>query len=58
MVNTETSKVPPPKSKTKMFYSYSPFLYKPYAMAAAVCSFKILTTLSPEMAPASFVAYL
>jgi len=27
-------------------------------MAAAVGSFKILTTLSPEIAPASLVAYL
>jgi len=40
-----------------MFYSPD-FLSKPYAIAAAVGSFKILTTFIPEIVPASFVAYL
>jgi len=57
MVRMETSKVPPPKSKTKIFYSPD-FLSKPYAIAAAVGSFKILTTFIPEIVPASLVAYL
>jgi hypothetical protein len=53
----ETSKVPPPKSKTKIFYSPC-YLSKPYATAAAVGSFRILTTFKPEIVPASLVAYL
>lgn len=53
----ETSKVPPPKSKTKIFDS-TYFESKPYAIAAAVGSFKILTTFKPAIFPASFVAYL
>jgi len=57
IVSMETSKVPPPKSKTNIFYSPD-FLSKPYAIAAAVGSFRILTTLIPEIVPASLVAYL
>jgi hypothetical protein len=37
-----TSKVPPPKSKTKMFFLVVIFLSKPYAIADAVGSFIIL----------------
>jgi len=53
----ETSKVPPPKSKTNIFYS-SALLSNPYAIAAAVGSFNILTTFKPAITPASFVADL
>jgi len=38
---------------------YAPFiLSRPYAIAAAVGSFKILATLRPAIVPASFVADL
>jgi len=57
IVKIETSKVPPPKSNTKMFFSPD-FLSRPYAIAAAVGSFKIRTTFKPAIVPASFVAYL
>jgi len=53
----DTSKVPPPRSNTKMCFSPD-FLSKPYAIAAAVGSFKTLTTFKPAIVPASFVAYL
>lgn len=52
----DTSKVPPPKSKINTFFSPYPFLSMPYAMAAAVGSLMILSTFSPAMQPASFVA--
>jgi len=52
---TETSNVPPPKSKTRIF-SFS--LSKPYAKAAAVGSLTILRTSKPAIFPASFVACL
>ena len=35
IVNRDTSKVPPPRSKTRMFISPA-FLSRPYAIAAAV----------------------
>jgi hypothetical protein len=57
IVNRETSKVPPPKSKTIMFFSPY-FLSIPYAIAAAVGSLMILSTSSPAIKPASLVAYL
>ena len=53
---SETSKVPPPKSKINTFLSLST-LSKPYAIAAAVGSLIILNTSSPAIIPASFVAW-
>jgi len=50
----DTSKVPPPKSKTATVFDSD--LSKPYAIAAAVGSLMILSTLRPAMVPASFVA--
>ena len=57
IVKTLTSNVPPPRSKTRMFFS-PPFLSNPYAMAAAVGSLIILATFRPAMTPASLVACL
>ena len=54
--NIETSKVPPPKSYTATRPSF--FLSKPYAKAAAVGSFIILSTFKPAIFPASLVACL
>ena len=51
---TETSNVPPPKSKIKT--TSFVFFSKPYANAAAVGSFKILSTSKPAIVPASLVA--
>jgi hypothetical protein len=49
----------PPISKIKILRSLPSFsLSKPYAIAAAVGSLIIRTTLSPEIVPASLVAYL
>mmetsp|Transcript_17083 Transcript_17083/g.53112 ORF Transcript_17083/g.53112 Transcript_17083/m.53112 type:complete len:271 (-) Transcript_17083:544-1356(-) len=56
MVRSETSKVPPPRSNTRMFFSPS-FLSSPYAIAAAVGSLMMRITLSPEIVPASLVAW-
>ena len=53
----DTSKVPPPKSNTKMVCSLST-LSMPYASAAAVGSLIIRLTSSPAILPASFVACL
>mmetsp|Transcript_44073 Transcript_44073/g.93784 ORF Transcript_44073/g.93784 Transcript_44073/m.93784 type:complete len:210 (+) Transcript_44073:268-897(+) len=53
IVNKDTSKVPPPRSYTKMFFSA--FLSRPYAMAAAVGSLIIRSTFKPAMDPASLV---
>jgi len=53
----ETSNVPPPKSYTIIFWSWSS-LSIPNAKAAAVGSFIILNTSSPAILPASFVACL
>ena len=51
----DTSNVPPPKSNTKIFSSWST-LSKPYAKAAAVGSFTIRSTSKPAIRPASLVA--
>src|SRR5918998_114699 len=51
----ETSKVPPPRSKTRIVWS-SP-LSSPYASAAAVGSLTMRWTLSPAISPASLVAW-
>jgi hypothetical protein len=58
IVSKDTSKVPPPKSKIKTFFSPLPFLSSPYAIAAAVGSLIILRTFNPAIIPASLVAYL
>mmetsp|Transcript_5011 Transcript_5011/g.10806 ORF Transcript_5011/g.10806 Transcript_5011/m.10806 type:complete len:204 (+) Transcript_5011:1281-1892(+) len=55
MDNSVTSKVPPPRSNTRMFSSLS-FLSSPYAMAAAVGSLMTLSIVSPAIFPASLVA--
>lgn len=54
----DTSNVPPPRSNTRMFFSYSPspILLRPYASAAAVGSLTIRTTFKPAITPASLVA--
>jgi len=44
MTNKLTSKVPPPKSKIKIFFSPDVYLSSPYAIAAAVGSLIILRT--------------
>lgn len=49
MVKMDTSKVPPPRSKIRTFFSPLKFLSKPYARAAAVGSFMILKTLIPKI---------
>mmetsp|Transcript_21761 Transcript_21761/g.68166 ORF Transcript_21761/g.68166 Transcript_21761/m.68166 type:complete len:528 (+) Transcript_21761:810-2393(+) len=51
----ETSKVPPPRSKTATSLPSS-FLSMPYARAAAVGSLMMRRTSSPAIFPASFVA--
>ena len=51
----ETSNVPPPKSYTMIFCSFS--LSRPYASAAAVGSLIILFTSRPAILPASLVAW-
>mmetsp|Transcript_4680 Transcript_4680/g.6924 ORF Transcript_4680/g.6924 Transcript_4680/m.6924 type:complete len:223 (+) Transcript_4680:1006-1674(+) len=56
MVRSDTSKVPPPRSKIRTFFS-SPFLSRPYAMAAAVGSLMMRRTLRPAIEPASLVAW-
>ena len=56
IVSSVTSKVPPPRSKTRMFSSLS-FLSRPYAMAAAVGSLMTRSTVRPAMVPASLVAW-
>ena len=53
-----TSKVPPPKSNTRMLMSSSDCLSIPYARLAAVGSFTSLTTSRPAIVPASLVAVL
>jgi hypothetical protein len=55
MVKMLTSKVPPPRSNTRIFFS-PPFLSKPYAIAAAVGSLMIRATFKPAIIPASLVA--
>jgi len=58
-VRIDTSKVPPPRSKTKIFCLPSPplLLSRPYAIATAVGSLIIRMTLRPAIAPASMVAF-
>ena len=51
---SETSNVPPPRSKIMIFCSFS--LSIPYARAAAVGSLIIRMTSSPAILPASLVA--
>ena len=58
MVKSDTSNVPPPRSKIKMFCSPLFFFSSPYAIAAAVGSLIIRRTFNPDIAPASFVACL
>ena len=53
----DTSNVPPPKSYTKTVCDLS-CLSSPYASAAAVGSFIILSTSKPAILPAFFVACL
>mmetsp|Transcript_33364 Transcript_33364/g.53785 ORF Transcript_33364/g.53785 Transcript_33364/m.53785 type:complete len:218 (+) Transcript_33364:1077-1730(+) len=60
--STDTSKVPPPKSKMSTFAPsvapFSPVLSSsPYAIAAAVGSLMTRTTSSPAMVPAAMVAF-
>jgi hypothetical protein len=60
MVRMETSKVPPPRSNTRIFFSpVSPpaLLSRPYAMAAAVGSLMMRTMLRLAIVPASLVAW-
>ena len=52
----ETSKVPPPRSKTRTVCSLEP-LSRPYARAAAVGSLTMRRTLKPAISPASLVAW-
>ena len=52
-----TSRVPPPRSKTRIFWD-CPALSRPYARAAAVGSLMIRTTSRPAILPASLVACL
>ncbi len=52
---TDTSNVPPPRSKTQIFSFF--FLSSPYASAAAVGSGSTRRTFSPAISPASLVAF-
>ena len=51
--NSETSCVPPPKSKIKILRCFSVILSRPYAIAAAVGSLIIRKILRPAITPAS-----
>src|SRR3712207_2561913 len=53
--STDTSNVPPPRSKTRIVWSDS--LSRPYASEAAVGSLMMRLTSRPAMRPASFVAW-
>mmetsp|Transcript_21299 Transcript_21299/g.54241 ORF Transcript_21299/g.54241 Transcript_21299/m.54241 type:complete len:231 (-) Transcript_21299:417-1109(-) len=55
MVRSDTSKVPPPRSKMSTLRSDEEPLSRPYAMAAAVGSLMMRSTFRPEMEPASLV---
>mmetsp|Transcript_17883 Transcript_17883/g.44316 ORF Transcript_17883/g.44316 Transcript_17883/m.44316 type:complete len:370 (+) Transcript_17883:716-1825(+) len=62
ILSNDTSKVPPPRSNTRMVCSFlapsSPSVFlrsRPYASAAAVGSLMMRSTSSPAMAPASLV---
>ena len=54
----ETSKVPPPISKTKIVFSFDVSSFNPYAIAAAVGSLITLKISNPAIVPASLVACL
>mmetsp|Transcript_13194 Transcript_13194/g.35717 ORF Transcript_13194/g.35717 Transcript_13194/m.35717 type:complete len:339 (-) Transcript_13194:291-1307(-) len=54
-VRTDTSKVPPPRSKTMMVSLY--FFSSPYAREAAVGSLTMRITCRPAILPASFVPW-
>ena len=54
MFSSYTSKVPPPRSQSRMFYSL--FLPRPYVMAAAVGSLMMHSTFRTEISPAWRVA--
>ena len=54
--SSDTSKVPPPRSKTRTVWSAS-LLSRPYASAAAVGSLMIRSTSRPAICPASLVAW-
>ncbi|CAM5721787.1 hypothetical protein SFUMM280S_02053 [Streptomyces fumanus] len=53
--SSDTSKVPPPRSKTRTVWSFS--RSRPYASAAAVGSLMIRSTFRPAISPASLVAW-
>mmetsp|Transcript_12628 Transcript_12628/g.31494 ORF Transcript_12628/g.31494 Transcript_12628/m.31494 type:complete len:266 (+) Transcript_12628:963-1760(+) len=55
IVSSETSNVPPPRSKMSTLRSADDCLSRPYAIAAAVGSLMMRSTLSPAMEPASLV---
>mmetsp|Transcript_60340 Transcript_60340/g.159524 ORF Transcript_60340/g.159524 Transcript_60340/m.159524 type:complete len:266 (+) Transcript_60340:733-1530(+) len=55
IVSSDTSKVPPPRSKMRTLRSDDDCLSRPYAIAAAVGSLMIRSTLRPAMEPASLV---
>ena len=55
MVRRETSKVPPPRSKMSTLRSDDDCLSRPYAIAAAVGSLMMRSTLRPAIEPASLV---
>ena len=61
ILRSDTSKVPPPRSKTRMVCDSGfsgpplPFLSRPYASAAAVGSLMMRSTSRPAMVPASLV---
>ena len=53
--NSDTSNVPPPRSKIRIFFSSDDSFSKPYAIAAAVGSLIMRKILSPAILPASIV---
>ena len=55
IVRSETSKVPPPRSKMSTLRSDDDCLSRPYAIAAAVGSLMMRSTLRPAIEPASLV---
>jgi len=55
VADLDTSKVPPPRSNTRIVWS-APSLSRPYASAAAVGSLMIRNTSRPAICPASLVA--
>mmetsp|Transcript_71125 Transcript_71125/g.160920 ORF Transcript_71125/g.160920 Transcript_71125/m.160920 type:complete len:300 (-) Transcript_71125:279-1178(-) len=57
IVRSDTSKVPPPRSKISTFLSSSLSWSRPKAMAAAVGSLMMRKTSKPAMEPASLVAW-